>query len=149
MADGLRSAYQEPNRLPARFFNLANERAILTAMEAIRISVCRPEQVVVEFTDALQGGFELAIVVQPLFGRRASVGREAGLLWSTPRQDRLTTGTDGATRAMANAAVKQGAAEISAGRAAACLASAGACFIDSSVRMKQHAPQSHKRQLSH
>ena len=111
MADGLRSAYQERNRLPARFFNLANERAILTAMEAIRISVCRPEQVVVEFTDALQGGFELAIVVQPLFGRRASVGREAGLLWSTPRQDRLTTGTDGATRAMANAAVKQGAAE--------------------------------------
>ena len=38
---------------------------------------------------------------------------------------------------------------ISAGRAAACLASAGTCFIDSSVRMKQHAPQSHKRQLSH
>src|ERR1019366_2850434 len=92
MADGLRSAYQERNRLPARFFNLANERAILTAMEAIRISVCRPEQVVVEFTDALQGGFELAIVVQPLFGRRASVGREAALLWSTPRQDRLTHG---------------------------------------------------------
>src|SRR6266571_8991117 len=79
----------------------------------------RPEQLVVEFTDALQGGFELAVVAQPLLDEGFLFGGEADLLVAPtgmadgryPDEMALTAGTDGAAGAMADAAVEQGATE--------------------------------------
>ena len=73
----------------------------------------------VEFTDALQGGFEFAVVAQPLLDQGFLFGGEADLLVAStgiadgqhPDEMALTAGTDGAAGAMADAAVEQGAAE--------------------------------------
>ena len=79
----------------------------------------RPEQLVVEFTDALQSGFEFAVIAQPLLDQGYLFGGEADLLIAPtgvtdsqyPDEMALTAGTDGAAGAMADAAVEQGAAE--------------------------------------
>ena len=79
----------------------------------------RPEQLVVEFTDALQGGLQLLVVAQPLLDEGLLFGREADLLGAStgvadgqyPDRVALTASTDGAAGAMADAAVEQGAAE--------------------------------------
>ena len=81
--------------------------------------VLRPEQFVVEFTDALQGGLEFAVVAQPLLDQRFLFGGETDLFVAPagisdgqyPDEMALTASTDGAAGAMADAAVKQGAAE--------------------------------------
>ena len=73
----------------------------------------------VELTDALQGGFDLAIVAQPLFDDGFLFGAEADLLGAAAGigdgqhgdEMAFAAGTDGATRAMADAALEQGAAE--------------------------------------
>src|SRR5439155_22593808 len=79
----------------------------------------RPEQLAVEFTDALQGGFEFAVVAQPLVDQGFVFGGEADLLVAStgiadgqhPDDMALTAGTDGAAGAIADAAVDPGAAE--------------------------------------
>ena len=81
--------------------------------------VQRPEQFVVEFTDALQGGFEFAVIAQPLLDEGFLFGGKADLLVAPtgvtdgqyPDKMALTAGTDGAAGAMADAAVEQGATE--------------------------------------
>ena len=81
--------------------------------------VLRPEQLVVEFTDALQSGLEFLVVSQPLLDERLLLGREADLLGAPagiadgqhPEEMALTASTDGAAGAMADAAMEQGAAE--------------------------------------
>ena len=73
----------------------------------------------VEFTDALQGGLEFAVIAQPLLDEGLLFGREADLLGAStgvadgqyPDRVALTASTDGAAGAMADAAVEQGAAE--------------------------------------
>jgi len=74
---------------------------------------------VVELTDALQGGFDLAIVAQPPFDEGFVFGAEADLLGAATgigdgqHGDEMTlaAGADGAAGAMADAALEQGAAE--------------------------------------
>ncbi len=79
----------------------------------------RPEQLVVEFTDALQVGLEFAVVAQPLLDEGFLFGGEADLLVAStgiadgqhPEEMALAASTDSAAGAMADAAVEQGAAE--------------------------------------
>jgi hypothetical protein len=74
---------------------------------------------VVELTDALQGGFDFAIVAQPLFDDGFLFGTEADLLGAAAGigdgqhgdEMALAAGADGAAEAMADAALEQGAAE--------------------------------------
>jgi hypothetical protein len=74
---------------------------------------------VVELTDALQGGFEFAVVAQPLLDHRFPFRTEADLLGVTTGigdgqhgdQMTLAVGADSAAGAMADTALKQGAAE--------------------------------------
>ena len=73
----------------------------------------------VELTDALQGGFDFAIVAQPPFDDRFLFGAEADLLGAAAGigdgqhgdEMALAAGADGAAGAMADAALEQGAAE--------------------------------------
>src|ERR1041384_844803 len=77
----------------------------------------RPEHLVVEFTDALQGGLQFLVVAQPLLDEGLLFGGEAHLLVAPtgladghPRDDMtLPASTDGAAGAMADAAAEQGA----------------------------------------
>ena len=79
----------------------------------------RPEQLVVEFTDAFQSGLEFLVVAQPLLDEGLLFGGEADLFGASagiadrqyPDEMALTASTDGAAGAMADAAVEQGAAE--------------------------------------
>ena len=79
----------------------------------------RPDQFVVEFTDALQGGLQFLVVAQPLLDKGLLFGGEADLLGASagiadgqyPDEMALTASTNGAAGAMANAAVEQGAAK--------------------------------------
>src|SRR5438132_12134384 len=81
--------------------------------------VLRPEQLVVEFADTLQGGLESAVIAQPLLDQGLLFGGEADLLGAPAgiadgqNQDAmaLAAGTNGATGAMADAEVGQGPAE--------------------------------------
>ena len=81
--------------------------------------VLRPEPLVVEFTNALQGGLQSLIVTQPLLDHGLLFGREAELLVASagitdgqyPDEMALTASTGGAAGAMAYAAVEQGATE--------------------------------------
>jgi hypothetical protein len=77
----------------------------------------RPQQLVVEFTDALQGGLEFLVIAQPLLDEGLLFGGEADLLVAAtgitdgqhPDEMALATSTDGAARAMADVAAEQGA----------------------------------------
>ena len=77
----------------------------------------RPEHLVVEFTDALQGGLQFLVVAQPLLDEGLLFGGEADLLVAStgiadgqhPDEMALPASTDGATGAMADAAAEQGA----------------------------------------
>ena len=81
--------------------------------------VLRPEQLVVEFTDALQGGLQLPVVAQPLLDQGLLFGGEADLLGAPagiadgqdPDQVAGPAGADGTAGAMADAAMEQGSAE--------------------------------------
>ena len=81
--------------------------------------VLRTEQFVVEFADALQGGLEFAVVAQPLLDQGLLFGGEADLFGApagiadgqNPDEVAFAAGADGATGAMADAAVEQGTAE--------------------------------------
>ena len=73
----------------------------------------------VELTDALQSGFDLAIVAQPpfddgfLFGAEADLFGAAAGIGDGQHGNEMTfaAGADGAAGAMADAALEQGAAE--------------------------------------
>jgi len=73
----------------------------------------------VELADALQGGFDLAIVAQPPLDDGLLCGAEADLLGAAAGigdgqhgdEMALAAGADGAAGAMADAALEQGAAE--------------------------------------
>lgn len=79
--------------------------------------VLRPEHLVVEFTDALQGGLQLLVIAQPVLDEGLLFGGEADLLVASagiadgqhPDEMALTASTDGAAGAMAYAAAEQGA----------------------------------------
>src|SRR5436309_9179282 len=81
--------------------------------------VLRPQQFVVEFADALQGGLEFAVIAQPLLNERLLFGGEADLLVAPagiadgqhPDEMALTASTNDATGAMADVAAEQGATE--------------------------------------
>jgi len=74
---------------------------------------------VVELTDALQGGFDFAIVAQPAFDDGSLFGTEADLLGAAAGigdgqhgdEMALAAGADAAAGAVADAALEQGAAE--------------------------------------
>ena len=86
------------------------------------------EQLVVEFTDALQGGSEFVVVAQPLLdqgflfrGEADLPGASAGIAdGQHPDEMALTASTDGATGAMADAAVEQGATKDLGGGGESC-----------------------------
>src|SRR6266568_6052434 len=88
------------------------------ATQGLAVAV-RPEDLVGEFADALQGGLEFLVVAQPLLDERLLLCREADLLVASagiadgqyPDEMALTASTGGAAGAMANAAAEQGAAE--------------------------------------
>ena len=75
----------------------------------------RPKQFVVEFTDALQGGFEFLVIAQPLLDEGLLFLGEADLLVASagiadgqhPDEMAFTASTDGAAGAMADAAAEQ------------------------------------------
>ena len=99
--------------------------------------ILRAEQFMVEFADALQGGLELAVVAQALLDERLLFGGEADLSGAPagiadgqyPDKMALTSGTDGAAGAMADAAMEQGAAEDLGGGGEGC-GELGAGFDD-------------------
>lgn len=76
-----------------------------------------PEQLVVEFTDALQGGLHFLVVAQPLLDEGLLFGGEADLFVASagiadgqhPDEMALPASTDGATGAMTDVAAEQGA----------------------------------------
>ena len=79
----------------------------------------RPEHLMVEFTDALQGGLQLLVIAQPLLDEGLLFGGEADLLVAStgiadcqhPDEMALTASTDAAAGAMPDAAAEQGAAK--------------------------------------
>src|SRR5207253_6813335 len=108
-----------PSRLNSRSAKLScGSRVRLISGSGLAV-VLRPEQLVVEFTDALQDGLEFAVIAQPLLDEGLVLGREADLLGTPagiadsqyPDEMALTASTDGAAGTMADAAVEQGAAE--------------------------------------
>src|SRR6266567_8622419 len=107
-----------PSRLNSRSAKLSCGSRVRLMGDPLAV-VLRPEQLVVEFTDALQGGFQLLVVAQPSLDQGFLFGGEADLLGASagiadrqyPDEMALTASTDGAAGAMADAAVEQGAAK--------------------------------------
>src|SRR5437879_4578773 len=69
-----------PNRLNSRSAKLSWESRVrlISGSERLGISgVLWPEQLVVDFTDALQGGLEFAVIAQPLLDEGLLLGGEA------------------------------------------------------------------------
>jgi len=97
----------------------------------------RPKQFVVEFTDALQGSLEFLVIAQPLLDEGLLFFGEADLLVAAtgiadgqhPDKMALTSSTDGAAGAMADAAAEQGATKDLGGGGESC-SELGAGFDD-------------------
>src|SRR2546430_15715221 len=69
-----------PNRLNSRSAKLSWESRVRLISGSGLAVVLRPEQLVVDFTDALQGGLEFAVIAQPLLDEGLLLGGEADLL---------------------------------------------------------------------
>ena len=134
-----------PSRLNSRSAKLSWESRVRLIASAVAL---RSEHLVVEFTDALQGGLELLIVAQPLLDDGLLFGGEADLLVAStgiadgqhPDEMALTASTDGAAGAMADAAAEQGATKNlgSGGEGGSELGSGfDDCLPASSIYMKQ------------